>query len=942
MVQNPGRFVQGCGVKLFLDTTDVERQPRRWAALVQANPPARAPGSVGGSGQGNREREWMLVLNYLAKQVTSVRKVIVQKRRPVGFRARPRYLVRPLASAETTGAHRTWLGLVCDYDVAKRALRVVDRVPILPGPLTAFERVYAGDISVESRAFAPAYCDAEAVGFLERLPEAAEDVGGRTDHWRAYLDWRRKLAETKGGESYGYVGWERRGHRLVRFWLREHLAPDRLRARFRDEDLRAGADARDPREPQGVFRRVGIGMREGTQRRVAVELEFDAETWRTLELPPHGELRVAVEGELATLEVQLNGLRRLAERQAQNPFLSEWLFDIAKARPIDASKRTLPRWRAFSSLNEEQREAVDRALSFDDLLLLWGPPGTGKTTVIAEICAQYAMRGQRVLVTSQANLAVEQALGRLPLSPAIRSAWISTARRRDAQGNEVETGLRRWYASLAEAAREAAVGAVPPWREWFAAAAECFGAAAEQRIAPEDEARYLRSVNVIGATCNEAGKPDFIASPRFTSRFDLVIVDEVSKATPPELLLGMLMGRRILLVGDHRQLPPLFRDEPFEDAIEAGEIDRGEVEGFRDMVTASLFDGYFRGADSSVSLGLRRQYRMHPQIMAAVNHFYPDHPLLAGDRPDDLARARGHGIECEGLLSAGASLLWVDPGANERGEERLGSSRRNREEAEWVARLLHRLGTQIREQGMTVGVISFYRAQVELIRDVFRSAGGGGGLLNLSRGVNTVDQFQGSERDVVIVSLVRTGTALTGEFARDFRRINVALSRARRLLIIVGSRETFASAAVKVPTANGGEQMDRVYARIIKAIAEAGNLRVKPMLPLAPPLAASAPAVAFPGVELEARPGSDPVCPVPTTMSAETLSPFQHLLLRALTIFPAGARPAVVELGQRLGVAETTMWSDAWKDLVRESHVDEPDFAIARASLGGRNASSST
>jgi len=816
-------------MKAYLELEQVLRQPRRWASLL----------GEGTSAPASRTAEYSLVFNYLAKHFSSTRRMLVQRRNAQGVRKRERFVLRPFASTLETGATRTWLGLVCEFDEKLRALLVVDRVALQPSPLLPNERTYGGDIQLESRPLNPAYCDNETVAFLKSLPIAAEAEPAPTDRWREYLAWRRRLAETKAAESHPYTAWTKRPGRIIRYILSGPTSPDRLRQRFQDEDLRAGRDARDPKSPIGVFRKLGYLVDQTGQRHPSVDVEYDASTWASLSLPKHGELRVAMEGEIASLDIQREGLRRLAERQSQNPYLPDWLFNLSAAKPVEPAPDQ--QWKPCLPLNEEQRDAVSRALAMDDLLLLWGPPGTGKTTVIAEICAQYALRGQRVLVASQANLAVEQALGRLPSLPCVRAAWVSTARRREGRAGDLRGGLIRWYAALAsDATRQARLlSPKDPWAAFLGEWSARLKQAQEQPSLPEDEASYLRQANIIGATCNECGKPDFIGSQRFSARFDLVIVDEVSKASPTELLLAMLMGRRILLTGDHRQLPPMFKDEAFDDAIESGEIEADKLEEFRELVTASWFDQAFRQASPAIRCGLRRQYRMHPQIMEAVNAFYADQPLLPGDGARKLAEAKQHGLVLnprgtKSWLQPDQSMLWIDTSHDLDGRpvhsDHVGASRRNAVEVDVAAHLVSELADACATTGLSLGVISFYRAQADAIRERVRGEALPQGWLHPWRDINTVDQFQGSERDVIIVSLVRSGSRLTGEFARDFRRINVALSRARRLLIILGSAPTFAGASILVPAAKGPDLTTRIYERIQTQLRDRGSTLDLPAL----------------------------------------------------------------------------------------------------------------
>lgn len=849
-------------MKLYLDLTALHSRPGRWAALLTG---AR-PGTPAG-----RAVELSRVLGYLAREFSTVRKMIVMRRQETaggGLNVKARYVVRPFASSRIPGAHNgQWLGLVCEYHDSTRALVVVDRELVAMSAVGANERVFNGEIAYESGRLSPAYCDGDAVTFLHGVPAAAvtatdadgaETLSGPLARWREYLDWRRKIAEAKAGEHYAYTECDARNPRAVVLYLRDpgdaRLA-GKLRQRFLDEELRVGVDPKDTRAPQGAFRRIRsepTTMAGGDgQGRLVVEVDFSAGGRDAARLPEAGVLRVAMEGELAALDVQLDGLRRLTEGRAANPRLPEWLFAVGKAKAIGepSSEEDGTRFdhmgrmpMPLRHLNPEQRECVRRALAFDDLLLLWGPPGTGKTTVIAEVCSQYAKLGRRVLVASQANLAVEQVLLRLPASPHVRPAWVSTARRREGRAGVVAGYLCKWVNEIGRAVKADLVDAPKSvterrWTEFLSEWADrCEGVTADD-FSWEDEALYLKHANVVGGTCNETGKPDFVASPRFNSRFDLVIIDEVSKATPPELLLPMLLGKRIMLVGDHRQLPPLFRDAHFEEAVENNELAGEAVERFRDLVTASWFEHAFRDAPVSARCGLRRQYRMHPQIMEAVNLFYADQPLAAGDDEAGLSRAKNHGLTLCGAggrewLAPRHHLVWFDTARDAMGrpvrDERVGTSRRNYLEADACARIVADLAAQPEARRLSVAVISFYKAQIGLLRDRLRRENLPPDWFDPWRDVNTVDQFQGSERDIVVVSLVRTDTRLTGEFARDFRRLNVAFSRARRLLIVLASEQTFGEAKVMVPGVRAGDVEVTTAYRLIYELASLNGACVGP------------------------------------------------------------------------------------------------------------------
>jgi flagellar biosynthesis chaperone FliJ len=201
-------------------------------------------------------------------------------------------------------------------------------------------------------------------------------------------------------------------------------------------------------------------------------------------------------------------------------------------------------------------------------------------------------------------------------------------------------------------------------------------------------ADFLASCNVVAITCNENERTLDDAGQ---TSFDVAIIDEVSKATPLELLMPLMRARRAVLVGDHRQLPPLFQEgdeaRSFMDEVEENEaanadensagnlaeaqtlLTRDNLRRFEKMVTASLFKSHFEMADEAIRARLNVQFRMHPQIMAMVNHFYEGQlecGLLRPDDDPDPKLRRVHGLTLKNvdggspLLTPDDHALWVD------------------------------------------------------------------------------------------------------------------------------------------------------------------------------------------------------------------------------------------------------------------------------------------
>lgn len=363
--------------------------------------------------------------------------------------------------------------------------------------------------------------------------------------------------------------------------------------------------------------------------------------------------------------------------------------------------------------------------------------------------------------------------------------------------------------------------------------------------------RYIRHANVIGITCNS----DFsILSEAGFTRFDVVIIDEVSKATPLELLRPMLLAPKTILVGDHRQLPPTFDfanvgqsdKSPTEDEdAEALEREAELLRKYERLTTASLFRDGFAEIDSKSRAALHTQYRMHPQIMALVNRFYDgrlESGLVDPDGLDETAEWswRTHGLTLNSrtggqYLFPRQHALWIDSSEDDAGKPAYEDSESGGIGNQLEARLVAQLVADIvdacaREQRKkTIAVATFYNRQKRLIQASLREKLGP--RFHEQRiDVETVDRFQGKEADIVIVSMVRNRSPQKGRLGRNsnpakFERINVAFSRARDLLVVVGARQTFERFEVAIEPVDGGApQRTRVYGQIIDDIRDAGGL----------------------------------------------------------------------------------------------------------------------
>ena len=331
--------------------------------------------------------------------------------------------------------------------------------------------------------------------------------------------------------------------------------------------------------------------------------------------------------------------------------------------------------------------------------------------------------------------------------------------------------------------------------------------------------------------------------------FDAVIMDEASKATPPEMVLPLCFGKKSIIIGDHKQLPPMINEREFREVL----IDEAEDE----KLANEIGDNYLKESqfkrlitNPKVSPTIRAtfdvQYRMHSQIGSLIQQFYPEleNGLICGikewENIEDLNHqgSRHHGLYHEGFIKPHTHVIWVDV---PEPETKDGTSRVNEMECETVKRVLKYLkhsegfnefqanwdkikDIDKRKAEQEVGIISFYGNQIKKLKEVKKYAEND---LKIPIRLNTVDKFQGMERNILIVSTVRSNTIndeITGKvisnvkgggyspwgFADSPERLNVALSRARRLLIVVGNRQHFANFRNK--------EGEAIYANVISQI----------------------------------------------------------------------------------------------------------------------------
>ncbi len=359
---------------------------------------------------------------------------------------------------------------------------------------------------------------------------------------------------------------------------------------------------------------------------------------------------------------------------------------------------------------------------------------------------------------------------------------------------------------------------------------------------------YVNACNVVGISCTDNMRN---LSDNGYNDFDVVIIDEVSKATPPELLIPLMKARKAILVGDHRQLPPMFKEHEgsYKELAESQENAPEEVRDlltqhnfkrFQKMVTSSLFKDYFEQAKDEIKHSLLVQYRMHTDIMNIINRFY-EQRLSCGNSEEVERMEKSHDLTIRGIdgstfIIPERHAYWIDssvtPGDKPIYEVRPNNSTSNYNVLEKyiVIELLKKIADSYRMQGYnknnqkTVGVISFYQMQVNEIREAFREARKTLDFSAIDVDINTVDRFQGKEKNIIITSLVRNNEkGRASKHVVAFERINVAFSRAQELLLIIGAKNMYENQSVQLPNMNTpGFKTAPVYKNIMEGLNRKG------------------------------------------------------------------------------------------------------------------------
>ena len=459
-------------------------------------------------------------------------------------------------------------------------------------------------------------------------------------------------------------------------------------------------------------------------------------------------------------------------------------------KPMFSARYAYP----IPELNAKQQEAVQSILDAEDLAIVHGPPGTGKTTTIVQaIKAMLKKDKQQILVVAPSNTAVDLLTEKLSeqginvlrignparISPHLQSLTMDSKMSAHTQTKEIKA-LKKQASEFKNMAYK--------YKRNFGRAEQ------EQRKALFNEAhKIMKEVEqyekytadqVIGSA--QVITSTLVGANHYTIRdckFDTVFIDEAGQALEPACWIPILKAKKLILAGDHCQLPPTIKSR---EAAEKG-------------LSTTLMEKLALCYPDVVTL-LEEQYRMHASIMEfSSREFYGNHLQASA------------AVATKTLFLNDQPFTFIDTsgcGFDEKQEE---SSISNAEEGLFLLKHLKVYLAEVSEHYgpgafPTVGIISPYQEQIRTLKEIFE---GDDDISPLRQyiDINTIDSFQGQERDIIYISLTRSNAAQQIGFLADVRRMNVAITRARTKLVIIGDGSTLAKNTFYMDLMNYAEEI---------------------------------------------------------------------------------------------------------------------------------------
>ncbi|NDW13415.1 helicase [Bacteroides sp. 214] len=435
-----------------------------------------------------------------------------------------------------------------------------------------------------------------------------------------------------------------------------------------------------------------------------------------------------------------------------------------------------PRWREFFPirfpwLNATQEAAVNKVVCAKDVMVVHGPPGTGKTTTLVEAIYETLHREHQVLVCAQSNMAVDWISEKLvdrgvPVlrigNPTrVNDKMLSFTYERQFESHPAYSDLWNIRKSIREMQSKMRGGSYSEREGARSRMSRLKERSVELEIRINED--LFAQARVISSTLVSSNHR--ILNGR---KFPTLFIDEAAQALEAACWIAIRKASRVVLAGDHQQLPPTIKCYDAE----------------REGLSKTLLEKIATRKPSAVSL-LQVQYRMNEAIMQFSSNWFYNGKLQAAPE-----------VQHRSILDYDTPMTWIDTADSEFREEFVGESfgRINKQEAnlclEKLKEYIQRIGEErILNERIDFGIISPYKAQVQYLRKKVKES-------NFFRKfrqvitINTVDGFQGQERDVIFISLVRANENGQIGFLNDLRRMNVAITRARMKLVVLGDSTT--------------------------------------------------------------------------------------------------------------------------------------------------------
>ncbi len=488
-----------------------------------------------------------------------------------------------------------------------------------------------------------------------------------------------------------------------------------------------------------------------SDKNLGVQLLFDENSYREMEF--------------ALKYLSENAVGRVGE-------LLNILLGTGEARFYKENDTILP-W-----LNESQNNALNLVLSALDTAIIHGPPGTGKTTTIIQAILQTLKKERQILVCAPSNAAVDLLVEKLDIQgvDVVRIGHPARVTENILRHTlDARITQHHYYKDLKSARKQS--------QEYFNLAYKY-----KRNFGPEEREQRRLLISEAHKLKKEAAQLEFFIVNDIVEnaqvvactlvgaanqslkgkRFKTVFIDEAAQSLEPAAWIPIIKSERIIFAGDHHQLPP---------TVKSFAAAKGGLE-------ITLFEKAIQRNTADVMLA--EQYRMNSQIMAFSSRYFYNNKLTANAKVADW-KIFGEDMPIEFIDTAGCGF-----GEQSNGETK---SRYNPEEADLLKKHLTHYLNQLEYNGQiekieNIGIISPYSAQTVLLKSLLAEDELFSDEIRSKMSINTVDSFQGQERDIIYISLVRSNEKSEIGFLADIRRMNVAMTRARKKLVVVGDSGT--------------------------------------------------------------------------------------------------------------------------------------------------------